>query len=64
MKIWIRPIAQTMNEKFEKFCHEHLWQNFSKSFVHTLVNAISYLFFSKNSQIHLWILTMIGIPKA
>ena len=36
MKIWSCPIAQNMNEKFEKFCPEHLGQNFSNIFVHIL----------------------------
>ena len=46
MKIWSRPIAQNMNEKFEKFCPEHLGQNFSNIFVHILGNStISYFHF-------------------
>ena len=44
MKIWSRPIAQNMNEKFEKFSPEYLGQNFSNFFVNILGNATTSYF--------------------
>ena len=44
MKIWSCPIAQNMNGNFEKFCSEHLGQNFSKFYRHILGNASTLYF--------------------
>ena len=44
MKIWSHPIAQNINEKFEKFSPKHLGQNFSIFFVHILDYATTSYF--------------------
>ena len=48
MKIWSRPIAQNINEKFEKFCPEQNFQIFS------------FLFWAMR-QLHIFILKFIDL---